>query len=38
MPFYIKPERYCEVCGLPLDQCECLNKDEEDEDYEDERR
>jgi hypothetical protein len=38
MPFFIKPEEYCEVCGLPLDQCECLGKDDDGdlEDLEDE--
>ena len=30
MPFYIRQEKFCETCGFPLDQCECLAPDKEE--------
>jgi len=39
MAFFIRTERFCETCGRPLDQCECLlpkENDSDDLDFEDE--
>lgn len=41
MPFYIRPEKFCEDCGYPIDMCECFDDAEyfddddevKDEDY-----
>lgn len=35
MPFYIRQEKFCEVCGFPVDQCECLVPDSEETEAED---